>query len=57
VLAGEGVESALYEVSEHLVEKYRRHSDVKQRNKQWLEGSGLRVHNLQNDSKGPGKCC
>lgn len=52
---GNGVDSALLAVAEHLAERYRNHKDMTARETQWGLGSGLQVHNAGQPNNG--KCC
>ena len=55
-LTGEGVEAALTSVCELLEDKYRQRTDTLDRDKLWLQGSGIHVHGSGqlDDKKG---CC
>ena len=44
VLTGAGVEAALASVCELLVDKYEYRTDMHDRDKLWLQGSGIHVH-------------
>ncbi|KAK7114976.1 ras-related protein Rab-25-like [Littorina saxatilis] len=52
---GEGVEEALTSVCEHLVHKFKHRTEMHDRDKLWLEGSGINVHGSgEHEAK---KCC
>ncbi|XP_076449464.1 uncharacterized protein LOC143285900 [Babylonia areolata] len=54
---GEGVESALSTVCQHLVSQSHHRSRMHNRDRLWLEGSGVHIHGCRTGQEGGSKCC